>query len=215
MYLVVRLWRCTLVAPTKILPTLHLGQGSSTFWVRGPIYIFHIILRAAVIADYKIIMDILSIIIGAWAAPPHYPTLTLLHLRHSSFSNPSAALPTSQLILQPFRWFTYVRGTSSTSQFILQPFRRFTYATAHFTTLPLLHLRHRSFYNPSVASPTSEALHLRHSSFSNPSAASPTPQLILQPFRCFTHVTGHSTTLSLLHLRHRHFTYFTWRAAHA
>ena len=43
-------------------------QGSSTFWVRGPIYIFHIILRAAVIADYKIIMDILIIIIGAWAA---------------------------------------------------------------------------------------------------------------------------------------------------
>ena len=42
-----------------------LGQGSSTFLVRGPIYIFHIILRAAVIADYKIIMDILNIIIGA------------------------------------------------------------------------------------------------------------------------------------------------------
>ena len=45
-----------------------LGQESSTFRVRGPIYIFHIILRAAVIADYKIIMDILNIIIGAWAA---------------------------------------------------------------------------------------------------------------------------------------------------
>ena len=45
-----------------------LEQGSSTFLVRGPIYIFHIILRAAVIADYKIIMDILNIIIGAWAA---------------------------------------------------------------------------------------------------------------------------------------------------
>ena len=45
-----------------------LSQGSSTFWVRGPIYIFHIILGAAVIADYKIIMDILNIIIGARAA---------------------------------------------------------------------------------------------------------------------------------------------------
>ena len=45
-----------------------LEQGSSTFRVRGPIYIFHIILRAAVIADYKIIMDILNIIIGTWAA---------------------------------------------------------------------------------------------------------------------------------------------------
>ena len=45
-----------------------LDQVSSTFWVRGPIYIFHIILRAAVIADYKIIMDILNIITWAWAA---------------------------------------------------------------------------------------------------------------------------------------------------
>ena len=44
-----------------------LQQGSSTFWVRGSIYIFLIILRAAVIADYRIIMDVL-IIIGAWAA---------------------------------------------------------------------------------------------------------------------------------------------------
>ena len=45
-----------------------LDQGSSTFWFRGPIYIFHIILRVVVIADYKIIMDILNIIIGAWKA---------------------------------------------------------------------------------------------------------------------------------------------------
>ena len=48
-------------------------------------------------------------------APPHSPTLTLFHLRHCSFSNPSAALPTSQLIVQPFRCFTYVIGTSPTS----------------------------------------------------------------------------------------------------
>ena len=45
----------------------------------------------------------------------HSPTLTSLHLRHSSFSNPSATLPTSQLILQPFRCFTYIIGTSLTS----------------------------------------------------------------------------------------------------
>ena len=31
-----------------------------------------------------------------------------LHLRHNLFSNPSVALPTSQLILQPFRCFTYI-----------------------------------------------------------------------------------------------------------
>ena len=48
-------------------------------------------------------------------AEPHSPTLTLLPLRHSSFTNPSAALRTSQLILQPFRCFTCVTGTSPTS----------------------------------------------------------------------------------------------------
>ena len=131
----------------------------------------------------------------------HSPTFPLLHLRHNSFSNPSAASPTSQLILQPFRCFTYVKVHSQTllslllrhelssisnlsvtsptsqlfsnpsvalptSQLILQPFRRFTYITAHSPTFPLLHLRHTSFTNPSVALPMS--------------------QLILQPFRCFT-----------------------------
>ena len=36
-------------------------------------------------------------------------------LRHSSFSNPSLASPTSQLILQPFFCFSYVTGFSPTS----------------------------------------------------------------------------------------------------
>ena len=93
-------------------------------------------------------------------APPLSPTLTSLHLRHSSSSNPSAALPTSQLNPQTFRCFTYVIGISPTSQLIFQPFRRFIYATAHSTTLPPLHLRHRSFYNSYIASPTSQALHV-------------------------------------------------------
>ena len=52
--------------------------------------------------------------------------------------------------------------TSPTSQLILQPFRRFTYVTSHSPTLPLLHLLHSSFSNPSFASPTSQALHLIH-----------------------------------------------------
>ena len=43
------------------------------------------------------------------------PTLQALHLHHSSFSNPSAASPMSQVILQLFRCFTYVTGTSRTS----------------------------------------------------------------------------------------------------
>ena len=61
-----------------------------------------------------------------------------LHLRHSSFSNPSVA------------------------ELILQPFRHFTYVTAHSPTLSSLYLRHSSFSNPSFAYPTSQALHLIH-----------------------------------------------------
>ena len=40
----------------------------------------------------------------------HSPTLPLLYLRHSSFSNSSVAPPMSQLILQPFFRFSYVTG---------------------------------------------------------------------------------------------------------
>ena len=50
-----------------------------------------------------------------YKAEPHSPTLTSLHLRQSLFSNSFAALPMSQLILQPLRCFTYVIGTSPTS----------------------------------------------------------------------------------------------------
>ena len=92
----------------------------------------------------------------------HSPTLPSLYLRHSSFSNPSVASPTSQLILQPFFRFSYVTGeqssfskisvTSPTWQLILQPFRHFTYITTHSPTLPLLHLRHSSFFRPSFPS---------------------------------------------------------------
>ena len=39
-------------------------------------------------------------------------TLLSLHLRHSSFSNPSVALPTSQFLLQPFFRFSYVTSSS-------------------------------------------------------------------------------------------------------
>ena len=116
--------------------------------------------------------------------------------------------------------------TSPTSQLILQTFRRFTYVRVLSRILPLLHLRHNSFSNLSFASPTLQTLHLRHmasrpelslqafrrftnatahsptlpslylrrSSFSNPSVASPTSQLILQPFFRFSYVTGSSLT---------------------
>ena len=86
--------------------------------------------------------------VGEWAllyifitmSSAHSPTFLSHHLRHNSFSNPFVALPTSQLILQPFR--------------------RFTYVTANSPTLPLLHICRSSFSNPSFASPTSQALHL-------------------------------------------------------
>ena len=58
--------------------------------------------------------------------------------------------------------FSNLSVISPTSQLILQPFRRFTYVTAHSSTLSLLHLHHNSFSNPSFASPTSQAIHLRH-----------------------------------------------------
>ena len=45
----------------------------------------------------------------------HSPTLPSLYLRHSSFSNPSVASHTSQLILQTFFRFSYVTGFSLTS----------------------------------------------------------------------------------------------------
>ena len=116
----------------------------------------------------------------------HSPTFSSLHVHHNSFSNTSVALPTSQLILQPFRYFTYVTVhdqssfsnlfvtpptsnsfsntsvTLPTSQLILQPFRHFTYVTTHTPTLPSLYPRHSSFSNPSFDSPTSQALHLIH-----------------------------------------------------
>ena len=74
------------------------------------------------------------------------PTFPSLHLRHNSFSNPSIALPTSKLILQPFRCFTYV--------------------TTRSPTFPSLHLRHNSFSNTSVALPTSQFILQRFFRFS-------------------------------------------------
>ena len=49
-----------------------------------------------------------------------------LHLRHSSFTIPSVALPTSQLILQAFRFFTYVTVHSPTLLSLLLRHKLFT-----------------------------------------------------------------------------------------
>ena len=61
--------------------------------------------------------------VGEWA------TFQSLHLRHSSFSNPSVALPTSQLILQPFRCFTYATAHSATLLSLLLCHKLFTCVT--------------------------------------------------------------------------------------
>ena len=119
----------------------------------------------------------------------HSPTLPLLHLRHSSFSNPSVALLTSRLILQPFRCFTYVTAHSPTLLSLLLRYRLFTYITW------------RAAHVLNTHSPTF-------------SVTSPTSQSILQPFHRFTYVTAHSPTLLSLFLRHRLFTYVIWRAIH-
>ena len=65
-------------------------------------------------------------IMGGSAHSPRFPSL---HQRHSSFSNPSVALPTSWLILQPFRCFTYVTAHSPTLLPLLLCHRIFTYVT--------------------------------------------------------------------------------------
>ena len=145
----------------------------------------------------------------------HSPTLPLLQLRHSSFSNPSFASLTPQALhlihLAEQSSFSNRSVISPTSQLILQPFRRFTHVIDNSPTLPLLQLRHSSFSNPSFASLTPQALHLIHlaeqSSFSTLSVILPTSQLILLPFRRFTYVTTHSPTLPSLYLRHNSFSY--------
>ena len=59
----------------------------------------------------------------------HSPTFPSLHLRHSSFSNPSVALPTSSLILQSFRCLTYVTALSPTLLSLFLHQRLFTYVS--------------------------------------------------------------------------------------
>ena len=85
---------------------------------------------------------------------------TIWKLKHSLFKK-----VWGHVINQLCKWALLIlqlSATSATSQLILQPFRRFTYVTAHSPTLPLLHLRHSSFSNHSFSSPTSQAIHLRH-----------------------------------------------------
>ena len=71
--------------------------------------------------DLKLYFELIAIVIAELILQPfrhltyvtaHFPTLTSLYLRHSSFSKPSVASPTSQLILRHFFRFSYVTGSS-------------------------------------------------------------------------------------------------------
>ena len=85
--------------------------------------------------------------------------------------------------------FSNLCGTSPTSQLILQPFRRFTYVKAHSLTLPSLYLRHSSFSNPSVASPTSQFIiqpfyrfsYFTRSSLNSPGEPPMLPRWVISP----------------------------------
>ena len=123
----------------------------------------------------------------------HSPIVPSLYLRRSSFTNPSVALPTSQLILQPFRCFTYVTVHSPTL-FFASPTSQVLYlmSSAHSPTFPFLHLHHNSF----SALPS---LYLRRSSFSNPSVASPTHSSSSNP----SFASPMSQALHLIHLASR------------
>ena len=103
------------------------------------------------------------------------PILPSLYLRHRSFSNPSVASLTSQLILQPGRCFTYV--------------------TAHSPFLQLLHLRHSSFSNPSVALPTSQLILQSFRCFTFVTAHSPTLLSLFLHHRLFTYVTWRAANM--------------------
>ena len=59
----------------------------------------------------------------------HFPSFPSLHIHHTLFSSSSVTLPTSQLILQPFRCFTYVTTHSPTLISLLLRHRLFTYVT--------------------------------------------------------------------------------------
>ena len=109
----------------------------------------------------------------------HSPLLSLLHLRHSSFYNPSFASPTSQVLhlsnLANRPCFTVGINVKIAQNKILHSFGHVhIYVTTHSSTFP--------------------SLYIRHSSFSNPSVASPTSQLILHPYFRFSYVTGFSLT---------------------
>ena len=85
---------------------------------------------------------------------------------------------------------------SDEAELILQPFRRFTYVTAHSPTLPSLYLRHSSFSNPSVASATSRLILQPFRCFTYVTVHSPTLLSLLIRHRLFTWRAAHGISIT-------------------
>ena len=118
----------TIHAPT--LPSLYLRHSSlsnPSVASRTPQFILQPFFRFSYVTSSSLTSPGMPPMIKALQA--HSPSFVSLDLRHSSFSNPSVALPTSQLILQPLRCFTYVTAHSSTLLSLLLRHRFFTYVT--------------------------------------------------------------------------------------
>ena len=90
-------------------------QGALWLAKRYPSILILVFLTGFCYCSYQVAIQLSS---QGWVDPipdPTLPTLTLLHLLHSSVSTPPIASPMSQLILQPFQCFPYITGTSPMS----------------------------------------------------------------------------------------------------
>ena len=83
------------------------------------------------------------------------PTLLSLLLRHWIFTYVPCRATHGLCISKNGSLVLYVKNIS-VHELILQPFRHFTYVTAYSPTLPSLHLRHNVFSNPTVDLSTSQ-----------------------------------------------------------
>ena len=80
----------------------------------------------------------------------HYSTSSVTELRYLAYCETNFCIPVAT-----------ARGWNKSvpehpAELILQPFRHFTYVKTHSPTIPSLYLRLSSFSNPSVATPTSQ-----------------------------------------------------------
>ena len=110
-----------------------------------------------------------------------------------SFASPmSQAIHLIHLASRPCSWFNEQSSfsnlsiTSPISQLILQLFCRFTYVKAHYPTLPSLYLCHSSFTNPSIALPTSKLIIQPFRRFTYVTVHSSTLLLLLLHHKLFT-----------------------------